>query len=91
MRFPFIVLGAIPWCFIVIFIFVAPSVEEIGHFGVFLWLLLIFSAVVDNATKITKIRSEGLYNGINLFFSRINIAVQAIVFWIMMVQQASLN
>jgi len=38
-RFPFIMMGGIPWCFIIIFLFASPSVEQIGQIGVFFWLL----------------------------------------------------
>jgi GPH family glycoside/pentoside/hexuronide:cation symporter len=41
-RFPFIVMGSLPWCFMVILMFMVPSIEEIGHFGVFLWLLICY-------------------------------------------------
>lgn len=38
-RFPFIVMGGIPYCFMVIFIFLAPSISQIGQMGVFFWML----------------------------------------------------
>ena len=42
----------------------------------------LFSSVVDNATIESGKRQEGLYNGIWMFFSRVSIAIRAIVFWI---------
>ncbi|MHA1688735.1 MAG: MFS transporter, partial [Promethearchaeota archaeon] len=39
-RFPWIVLGAIPYCFMVIIIYTAPKAEEAGQITVFLWFLL---------------------------------------------------
>ncbi len=59
-RFPFIVTGAIPWCFIVIFIFMPPSVDEIGHFGVFLWLL-IFYCINDTVFSLYDINRVALF------------------------------
>ena len=40
----------------------------------------IFSSVIDDATLKTGKRQEGLYNGTHLFFSRVGIAIQAIIF-----------
>ena len=45
----------------------------------------LFSSVVDNATIESGKRQEGLYNGIWMFFSRIGIAIRAIVFWIVVI------
>ncbi|TFG10599.1 MAG: MFS transporter [Promethearchaeota archaeon] len=59
-RFPFIVLGSIPWCFIVIFLYIPPSVEEIGQFGVFLWFL-IFLCVNDTVFSLYDINRVGLF------------------------------
>ena len=59
-RFPFIVFGGIPWCFMVIFIFMAPSVEEIGQFGVFLWLL-IFYCINDLVFSLYDINRVALF------------------------------
>ena len=42
----------------------------------------LFSSVVDNATIESGKRQEGLYNGIWMFFSRVSIAIRAIVFLI---------
>ncbi|MHA1805312.1 MAG: MFS transporter [Promethearchaeota archaeon] len=39
-RFPWILLGAIPYCFMVIIIYAAPKAEEAGQATVFLWFLL---------------------------------------------------
>ncbi len=59
-RFPFIILGGIPWCFIVIFIYMPPSVEEIGQFGVFLWFL-IFMCINDMVFSLYDINRVGLF------------------------------
>ena len=59
-RFPFIVSGAIPWCFIVIFIYMPPSVDEIGQFGVFLWFL-IFLCINDTVFSLMDINRVGLF------------------------------
>ena len=59
-RFPFIMLGAIPWCFIVIFIYMPPSVEEIGQFGVFLWFV-IFMCINDMVFSLYDINRVGLF------------------------------
>ena len=42
----------------------------------------IFSSVIDESSLATGKRQEGLYNGTFLFFSRLAIAYQAFVFWI---------
>ena len=36
-RFPFIIMGAIPYAFMVIFLFSSPSIVKSGQMGVFLW------------------------------------------------------
>lgn len=59
-RFPFIILGAIPWCFIVIFIYMPPSVDEIGQFGVFLWFV-IFMCINDMVFSLYDINRVGLF------------------------------
>ncbi|MBD3256727.1 MAG: MFS transporter [Candidatus Lokiarchaeota archaeon] len=58
-RFPFIVMGAIPWCFMVIFIFSAPSIAEVGQFGVFVWLL-IFICIYDGFFSLFDINRVAL-------------------------------
>ena len=42
----------------------------------------LFSAIIDAAAVRTGQRREGLYNGTNVFFNRISIAINAFVFWI---------
>ncbi|MFX0073183.1 MAG: MFS transporter, partial [Candidatus Hermodarchaeota archaeon] len=59
-RFPFIVLGSIPWCFIVIFVYMPPSVEEVGQFGIFLWFL-IFLCITDTVFSLYDINRVGLF------------------------------
>ncbi|MFX1337730.1 MAG: MFS transporter [Promethearchaeota archaeon] len=58
-RFPFIVM-AIPWCFIVIFLYMPPSVDEIGQFGIFLWFL-IFMCIYDTVFSLFDINRTGLF------------------------------
>ena len=58
-RFPFIVIG-IPWVFIVIFLYMPPSVEEIGQFGLFLWLL-VFLCIYDAIFSLFDINRVGLF------------------------------
>ena len=59
-RFPFIVLGAIPWCFIVIFLYMPPSIDEIGQIGIFLWLL-VFLCINDTVYSLYDINRVALY------------------------------
>ncbi len=42
----------------------------------------LFSAIIDAAAIRTGQRKEGLYNGTNVFFNRISIAINALVYWI---------
>ena len=42
----------------------------------------IFSSAIDNAAVTSGKRKEGLYNGTYIFFSRLGIMVNALVFWI---------
>ena len=58
-RFPFILIG-MPWVFIVIFIYMPPSVEEVGQFGLFLWLL-IFLCIYDAIFSLFDINAVGLF------------------------------
>jgi GPH family glycoside/pentoside/hexuronide:cation symporter len=58
-RFPFIVIS-IPWCFIVIFLYMPPSVDEIGQFGIFLWFL-IFLCIYDMIFSLFDINRTGLF------------------------------
>ena len=58
-RFPFIVIG-IPWVFIVIFLYMPPSVEEIGQFGLFLWLL-VFLCIYDAIFSLFDINRVALF------------------------------
>lgn len=58
-RFPFIVIG-MPWVFIVIFLYMPPSVEEVGQFGLFLWLL-IFLCIYDTIFSLFDINMVGLF------------------------------
>ncbi|MBD3339529.1 MAG: MFS transporter [Candidatus Lokiarchaeota archaeon] len=59
-RFPFIMLGAIPWCFVVIFIYIPPSLEQIGQVGIFLWFT-IFLCVNDLVFSLFDINRLGLF------------------------------
>ena len=40
-RFPFIMMGAIPWALMPFFFFVAPSALIIGQLGLFIWYLVV--------------------------------------------------
>jgi len=59
-RFPFIVMGAFPWAIIVLFIFIPPSVSQVGQLGVFFWLLII-QALMDTAFALYNINRGALF------------------------------
>lgn len=59
-RFPFILMGGIPWCFLVIFIFMAPSISQVGQLGVFFWLL-IFLCLSDCVFSLYDINRVALF------------------------------
>ena len=59
-RFPFIIIGGIPWCFVVIFLFMAPSISQIGHLGVFFWLLF-FMCLYDAVFSLFDINRVALF------------------------------
>ena len=40
-RFPFIIMGAVPWALMPFFFFVAPSALIIGQLGLFIWYLVV--------------------------------------------------
>ncbi len=58
-RFPFIVMS-IPWGFIVIFLYMPPSIDEVGQFGIFLWFL-IFMCIYDTIFSLFDINRTGLF------------------------------
>jgi len=59
-RFPFIIIGGIPWCFVVIFLFMVPSISKIGHLGVFFWLLF-FMCLYDAVFSLFDINRVALF------------------------------
>ncbi len=59
-RFPFIIIGGVPWCFVVIFLFMAPSISQVGHIGVFFWLLF-FMCLYDAVFSLYDINRVALF------------------------------
>jgi GPH family glycoside/pentoside/hexuronide:cation symporter len=59
-RFPFIVMGAFPWAITILFIFIPPSVSQVGQLGVFFWVL-IMHALMDTAFALYNINRGGLF------------------------------
>ncbi len=59
-RFPFIIMGGIPWCFVVIFLFMVPSISQIGQLGVFFWLLF-FLCLYDAVFSLFDINRVALF------------------------------
>lgn len=59
-RFPFIVMGAFPWAITIMFIFIPPSVSQVGQIGVFFWIL-IMHAIMDTAFALYNINRGGLF------------------------------
>jgi GPH family glycoside/pentoside/hexuronide:cation symporter len=68
--------AGLPWMIIVLLCFGATDGALISM------AMPIFSSIIDNAALRTGKRKEGLYNGTNVFFNRISIAINALVFWI---------
>ena len=59
-RFPFIMMGAIPWAIIPLFLHTAPSVVLVGQLGVFLWFLIVQS-INDTAFSLMDVNRVGLF------------------------------
>jgi GPH family glycoside/pentoside/hexuronide:cation symporter len=59
-RFPFIMIGAIPWAIIPLFLYTAPSVVLVGQLGVFLWFLIVQS-INDTAFSLMDVNRVGLF------------------------------
>jgi glycoside/pentoside/hexuronide:cation symporter, GPH family len=68
--------AGLPWMIIILLSFGATDGALISM------TMPIFSSIIDNAAIRTGKRKEGLYNGTNVFFNRISIAINALVFWI---------
>jgi glycoside/pentoside/hexuronide:cation symporter, GPH family len=68
--------AGLPWMIIIMLCFGATDGALISM------TMPIFSSIIDNAAISTGKRKEGLYNGTNVFFNRISIAINALVFWI---------
>ncbi|MFX1567322.1 MAG: MFS transporter [Promethearchaeota archaeon] len=59
-RFPFIMIGAIPWAIIPLFLYTAPSVILVGQLGVFFWFLTVQS-INDTAFSLMDVNRVGLF------------------------------
>lgn len=59
-RFPFIMMGAIPWAIIPMFLYTAPSVVLFGQLGVFFWFLIV-QCVNDTAFSLMDVNRIGLF------------------------------
>ena len=59
-RFPFIIMGGIPYCFMVIFLFMAPTISQVGHIGVFFWMLF-FLCLSDTVFSLYEINRVSLF------------------------------
>ena len=59
-RFPFIMMGAIPWALMPIFLYSSPSLAQVGQLGVFIWFL-IFQCVNDTAFSLMDVNRVGLF------------------------------
>jgi GPH family glycoside/pentoside/hexuronide:cation symporter len=59
-RFPFIVMGSIPYSFMVIILFSSPSLAQAGPLGVFLWFL-IFQCIMDLLFSLFDINRVALF------------------------------
>jgi GPH family glycoside/pentoside/hexuronide:cation symporter len=59
-RFPFIMMGAIPYAFMVIFLFSAPTASQAGDLAVFFWLL-IFYCLTDMVFSLYDINRVALF------------------------------
>ncbi|MHA1376081.1 MAG: MFS transporter [Promethearchaeota archaeon] len=59
-RFPLIMMGAIPWVIIPIFLYTAPSLLLVGQLGVFLWFLIVQS-INDTAFSLMDVNRVGLF------------------------------
>ena len=81
MPFLFIPLGPEGLIFVIIVFTIAGFVDA----AIITMTMPLFSSVIDNATIETGRRREGLYKGVWLFFSRVGLAIRAIVFWIVQI------
>jgi GPH family glycoside/pentoside/hexuronide:cation symporter len=59
-RFPFIIMGAIPWALMPIFLYTSPFPSQVGQLGVFLWFL-IFQCINDTAFSLMDVNRVGLF------------------------------
>ncbi len=59
-RFPFIVVGSIPYAFMVIFLFSAPLASQVGDLAVFFWLLF-FYCITDMFFSLYDINRVALF------------------------------
>ena len=59
-RFPLILLGGIPWCFMIILIFAFPKVEDIGQTAVFVWYIVLM-VINDTCFALYKLNKDSLF------------------------------
>jgi len=59
-RFPFIIMGAVPWVLMPIFLYSSPSLARVGQIGVFIWFL-IFQSINDTAFSLMDVNRVGLF------------------------------
>ena len=59
-RFPFIMMGSIPYSYMVIILFSSPTIAEAGHLGVFIWYLL-FQSIMDTLFSLYDINRVALF------------------------------
>ncbi len=59
-RFPFIVMGSIPYSFLIVFLFMAPAVSQVGQIGVFLWFLIV-QCLIDGVFSLYDINRVALF------------------------------
>jgi len=81
LPFLFIPVGPEGLIFVVVVFTIAGFVDS----AIITMTMPLFSSVIDNATIETGKRDEGLYKGVWLFFSRIGLAIRAVVFWIVQI------
>ncbi len=59
-RFPLILLGGIPWCFMIILIFSFPRVADIGQTAVFIWYIILM-IINDTCFALYKLNKDSLF------------------------------
>lgn len=59
-RFPLILLGGIPWCFMIILIFAFPKVADVGQAAVFIWYIVLM-VINDTCFALYKLNKDSLF------------------------------